>query len=518
MQSYLRSRKATIIREHYKEPDGLNRPEKFVPPPLNTDVRFSKTLPLHQCSKNGLCKLKSHSYEIKKNFEEEIIIPPLNTDIRFSTALPLHDTFGYEYNPHDHEHAADEHSHDKHIHEHTHENFSWAIPTSHDSSLDLIKKTLMHHVQKQHACGSCWAMCLAAVISDCLVISGAVGWAPNISSTYIMMCLPKNNTQNGCGGGHPGMAARILETKEMADTSCVDYSWCSGDSEICTSISSARHFDAEELTSKLNANIPTPCGCYYSDTQKYAYKINPGSEVFFINSDAPVDVFRATVKAHILDFGPTIGGFVVFSNFEQGIHTNPALNGGVYFDRANYDDFYDTGELTFRAEANFAARGLHAISIVGWGMAKNIKYDNDKVGDVPYWHCRNSWDTTWGHAEGYFKMAMYPFNKVAQFDTEVMTTAGGPVGSMILIRATEAPVKKTMAQISRGSLAKIRKSKPTAYYQSTPEDIRRINRENLPDSEHGVEHVNGTIIRVLGKNRWLWIIAGCIVIVIIFLS
>jgi hypothetical protein len=126
-------------------------------------------------------------------------------------------------------------------------------------------------------------------------------------------------------------------------------------------------------------------------------------------------------------------------------------------------------------------RGLHAVSIVGWGIAKNVQYDNDKYGDVPYWHCRNSWGSNWGYEGGYFKIAMYPFNKIAQFDKQVMTNVGGPVGSMILVRATERPKIIESKEIAKRFNADIKKTNPKTYYEAVAEKVRLINREGILD-------------------------------------
>jgi hypothetical protein len=533
MEDYLHSRTPLFIRENFEERDMLSQylenqapavlqesnglsamaggvhgvvvpaqrglvesfSEDIIIPPLNTDIRFSAHLPLHEPTQD---EAEGHSHThpyaiVKESFKEigmvdqegkYLIIPPLNTDIRFSKELPLLDPqaagmYG-NYDPLQHEHPGKKHPHELHTHEHVHENFSWAIPTQHDSPLDLVKKSLIHKVSTQHACGSCWAVSFADTMSDCFVVSGAVGWSPNISATYLMSCIPSGNLHNMCFGGNPAAIAPYLEREGVADTSCVDYSWCSGDSELCKSVSSARHFDAKTLASKLNDNIPKPCGCYYKGAKKYLYKIDSGSDVFFINSKAPIDVFRNTVKSHILDFGPVIGGYVVLKNFFTGNFTDPNFNGGVYLDRADYNG-YKGGNLRFSDRMTSEVAGLHAISIVGWGVAKNIQYDNDKVGDVPYWHCRNSWGEKWGNEGGYFKIAMYPFNKIAQFDKQVMTEIGGPVGSMILIRATERPKIVEMDQIAQMYRQNINKQLSDAYYMAGPQKVREINRRNILD-------------------------------------
>ena len=173
------------------------------------------------------------------------------------------------------------------------------------------------------------------------------------------------------------------------------------------------------------------------------------------------------------------------------------------------------GKLKFSDSMTSEAAGLHAISIVGWGVAKNIQYDNDKVGDVPYWHCRNSWGKKWGNAGGYFKMAMYPFNKIAQFDKQVMTEIGGPVGSMILIRATERPKQVDLQQISQKYQQNINKQRSNAYYMAGPQKVRELNRRKMLDIDvdGGGEFDPGDIfIGGGGSNMWIVILVVIIVI------
>lgn len=566
MEDYLHSRKPLVIRENFdegnegrndelsqylenqpptilQESSGLSKggivesfSEDIIIPPLNTDIRFSEHLPLHKPTWD---EAEGNSYThphtiVKESFEgisvvdqEYLIIPPLNTDVRFSKELPLLDPQSYrknfttgmygDYDPRQHEHPGKKHPHELHTHEHVHENFSWAVPTVYDSPLDLIKKSLIHKVSSQHACGSCWAVSFADTMSDCFVVSGAAGWSPNISATYIMSCIPSGNLHNMCSGGNPAAIAPYLEREGVADTSCVDYSWCSGDSKLCKSVSSARHFDAKALAARLNDNIPKPCGCYYKGVKKYLYKLDSGSDVFFINNKAPIDVFRNTVKSHILDFGPVIGGYVVLKNFFTGNFTDPNFNGGVYLDRADYNG-YRGGKLTFSDRMTREVAGLHAISIVGWGVAKNIQYDNDKVGDVPYWHCRNSWGEKWGNEGGYFKIAMYPFNKIAQFDKQVMTEIGGPVGSMILIRATERPKMVEMDQITQKYRDNINKQLPNTYYMADPQEVREINRRGILDidAKGGGKYDPGNIGGIGDLSNSLFVVLVVIVVMGVF--
>lgn len=385
----------------------------------------------------------------KENFSTPIIIPPLNTDIRFSDHLPkktikekFMSTTPLSLNK-------------PHI-------FSWTLINSDDTPETVEKKKLIRPVSAQFACGCCWALALADAISDCFVVSGAVNWSPNISATYLMAAVPVGELQNMCFGGNPAGVAKYLSQVELADSTCIDYSWCLNDQQLCRSVSSAHHFDAETLATKLNSNIPSPSGCFFGDVKKYVYTIDAKSKVCSLQDDN-CEAFRNTIKSHILQYGPVIGGFAVLQNFITGNFTNPKINQGIYFDRVNYE----SDELIFDDSQTDNVLGLHAVTIVGWGIADNIQFDTNSVGTVPFWICRNSWGTDWGNMKGCFKIAMYPFNKVSQFDKEVNTSMGGPIGSMILIRATQKPKVTTLKQIKQTYANNIKRLQPDQFYQKT---------------------------------------------------
>lgn len=388
----------------------------------------------------------------------DLVIPPLNTDIRFGDVLPQKTTttttsplvFGR---------GATETE--------WRENFSWAVP---DEQLDdddiLFKKTLIHPVFDQQGCGSCWAVAFATTMSDCLVVSGAVSWFPYVSTTFCMACYP----QSQCRGGQPAQLVLDVQNYGVADVTCIDYSWCENDS-ACNIRDSSRHFHVEDQSSK----IPN-CGCYFSN-DKYVYKVDPGTETFSIADNNPetIETYRQAVKNHIVNYGPIIGGYLVLKNFLSGSFTQD--NGGVYFDRADYDVAAADGSLRFsdNVKSSFNSQGLHAVSIVGWGMAKNIQYDNGRRGDVPYWHCRNSWGKEWGD-DGYFKLAMYPFNRTAQFDKTVIVNVKGynaRIGGVILFKATQPPEIRTMKDIQAKYKLKITKSEPNTFYNVDAEDVQQ---------------------------------------------
>jgi phospholipid N-methyltransferase len=74
---------------------------------------------------------------------------------------------------------------------------------------------------------------------------------------------------------------------------------------------------------------------------------------------------------------------------------------------------------------------------------------------------------------------MYPFNKVSQFDKQVMTDIGGPVGSMILIRATKRPTQVKLGQMDEKFLNQINRQKPDSFYKMNADEFRLKNRESL---------------------------------------
>ena len=472
---------------------------------LNTDISFSNKLPKHKptiLEARGISS--SHSLEYFSTFAEG--------GVR-GAAFGAGDFVGSTYNPDDHSHPAQHHSNKPHVHDTILEEFSWAIVTPTDSLVDKHKKKIIKtHPSSQHGCGSCWAISLADTMSDCLVVSGAVNWAPNISATYIMMCIDDKKIHNSCGGGNPASAAKYLEGVGVADTSCIDYSWCA-DNSMCSNVSSSNHFDAHNLITNLNNTIPRPLGCYFPNIDKFMYKLDRGSEAFFIDDNilqkniqektTTINTFRNTIKSHILDFGPVIGGFVVLKNFLSGEHTDPNINEGVYLDRIDYNE---KKILKFSDNMLFQNAGLHAISIVGWGIAKNIQYDTNKWGDVPYWHCRNSWGPSWGKQGGFFKCAMYPFNTYSQFDKQIMTPIGGSVGSIVFIRATQKPKIKKYDQIFSIYNNQIQtKLKPLSYYQG---DTVHVSDKN--------KHVYNKLLHKSYKD-YIFIIFAVFVFILILL-
>ncbi|QHR78460.1 hypothetical protein KM759_gp141 [Lymphocystis disease virus 4] len=351
------------------------------------------------------------------------------------------------------------------------EQFSWSL--KYDPNTDppdaLNKKYYIETIREQYMCGSCWATSLAQIISDCLVVGGAVtGRKPMISATYIMS---ENLAQKGCLGGNPAEAAKVIEQRGTFDQTCVDYSWCSEDSQ-CRHNSLA-HFNAQKTAKILNSKIPPFGKCYFGSIPKYLYKIDPKSQVLSMSHKSMdhmvqakrILTFRSTVQAHILKYGPVLGGFVVLANFMNGEHTNPRNDTkGIYFENVAYG--HNHIEHAYYKKHSFAVVGMHAVAVVGWGVERNVVYMGHKLDTIYYWHCRNTWGTKWGYQKGYFKIAAYPINKLSQFDTEV-SLPDDPftkIGSVLMIKATTPPRLINSKGMSIPELNKIKLSQPQTFY------------------------------------------------------
>lgn len=429
--------------------------------------------------------------------QPDLIIPPLNTDVRFGESLPFF--IGEEVdsvtNSYTHANeigvfnvrskaAAGSHEHDSsrlHVHDHEHENFSWTIASDHDDAHSLQKKLRMGPILDQQGCGSCWAFAVASTMADCLVVGEAVDYVPHISPTFCLACFP----QGQCNGGNPAELALTIEKYGVSDQSCLDYSWCDSN-EMCNIRDSSKHFSIDSR--KLNEMIPN-CGCMFRNN-KYVYYLDKGTDTFSITNDVPIEEFRKLVKYHILDFGPVIGGFAVLTNFQSGKFTK--TNEGVYFDRADYDNISTDGTIPFSdsVKSSINTAGLHAVSIVGWGLAKNVQYDNSKVGDVPFWYCRNSWGTKWGD-KGYFKIAMYPFNQTSQFDKVVAirlaNNATAQIGGLMFIRATKPPKVAEIKQIDDNYKRNIKLNNPDDFYDRDVVPGRGIIAEAVSNAEKNMK-------------------------------
>jgi Papain family cysteine protease len=372
----------------------------------------------------------------------EMVLPPLNTHINF-----LRYTQSYS----DQDHL------DLHIkysaigtEEALPEIYDWRFVYPKDDKQRKEQKKLIMPPDNQYLCGSCWAISSASVIGDAFVVAGLVDWRPQISTAWALTCYP----QGKCDGGSPALLLQeIARGDGIPSKHCLDYSFCAKN-EKCNG-QAAQHFQAQNLSSL----VPKECGCYYGGdkVKHYNYMINKDIKTLAVDQGATSsENIQSAVKKHILLHGPVLTGYFVMRNFSSGYFTK--INGGVYLERANYEP----GKSLAFSDSNASGanyKGSHAVAIIGWGVAKNIQYDTNKRGDVPYWYCRNSWGPKWGGDNGYFKMAMYPFNKVAQFGkiVDIVDSQGQRhrCGGIITFTVSKPPEEKIFKTLSQPILQRL---------------------------------------------------------------
>jgi hypothetical protein len=406
-----------------------------------------------------------------------MVIPPLNTDIQFSI-LPK-----FKLSEHAGLSAIDITQ--------IPETFDWRHAYSSDTEEITKKKRLISTPGNQALCGSCWAISGAGIIGDNFVVSGVVDWKPDLSTTWCLACYP----QSQCEGGNPALLFSDISQGGIVSNHCIDYSWCL-ENEQCNG-SSLKHFDQKVSLSSL---VPT-CGCYFGDTEHYLYKIDKNPKSISIGvGGVDKDNIISTVKKQIYTKGPVMGGFLVFKNFMSGEFTKS--NGGVYLERG----VYGNEPLKFSDDMLEEYNGSHAIAVIGWGIAKNILVDNGgKRDDVPYWYCRNSWTTDWGDG-GYFKMAMFPFNKISQFESIVTISSNGQRlsgGGMVFPTASNKPEKKNIKQVE--NIVKNQKRlQDDAFYQQDPKNIPKTNF--LEDTSKTKKTIIYVFISIIILIFLIWII------------
>ena len=282
-------------------------------------------------------------------------------------------------------------------------------------TIDKNDTEMMKHLKNnsirpvnQGLCGSCYAVAIATTISDNFLFAMKLDRNPSLSPMYILSCLPDNAK---CGGANPTLVLDDIIEKGGIPTNCSqDYYKICTNSQYCNG-KGEKHLDkptdkkesSKTPEEQMEEMIPT-CGYCAGDIPKM-YKIK--NKTLFSDKSTKNSDYVKILKNHIMNYGAAIGAFIVYANFVHADRTEDkyklfSSTKGIYINRVNYvkdPKVNPTDEL-----------GGHAISIVGWGVEKDVTAIIDGVTyiypKVEYWVCRNSWTANWGE-NGYFKYALY---------------------------------------------------------------------------------------------------------------
>jgi cathepsin B len=222
------------------------------------------------------------------------------------------------------------------------------VPDSFDARDNWpVCKDVIGFIRDQSACGSCWAVSSAEVMTDRTCIKSNGTAKVYISDEDILSCCPTCGF--GCGGGWPIQAFKFWNNPGVVSGGPY------GSKDGCRPYSIAP--DAHSAATPKCVRQ-----CQQGYPVAYPQDEHRGSTYFSIQGGA------AGMQQEILKNGPIVACFNV------------------------YEDFYHyTSGVYHHVSGSFL--GGHAVKVVGWGIEKN----------VPYWLVANSWNVTWGQ-QGYFKI------------------------------------------------------------------------------------------------------------------
>jgi cathepsin B len=286
--------------------------------------------------------------------------------------------------------------------------FSWRNLDNASAVLNRkVEKSLILPPGSQYACGSCWVWSTSQMLSDRYAILGN-RMNPNLSPTYLLSCV---GMDQNCSGGFPSDAGHFLEKQGIPSAVCWDYSWCSG-SEECKD--AAKGVSMTQLNKLLPECSTDQCQhncdggqCRTGGTVEF-FKAKPGTTRALID--------QRSIALDVYHHGPVATVMRIYGDFlagSMGKDLYPKADGwaktkGIYV-HITGKDVYGYGDMQCLGANEASSKcflGNHAVSIVGFGIEKNVAVfpDQDPI-DLKYWIIRNSWGQQWHNDGGYFKLA-----------------------------------------------------------------------------------------------------------------
>ena len=232
------------------------------------------------------------------------------------------------------------------------------LPENFDLRQQWPQCEALREVSDQSACGSCWAMGAASVMSDRICIASRGQLQTRISAEYLNSCCWFCG--QGCGGGEPGAAFEFWKTNGIPSGGLY------GDKSTCQPyrFPPCGHHTNGKYAKCQEADLATP-QCQNTCQQGYPLTLN--QDKWFAKS------------AYIIP------------QDEKSIMTEIYKHGSVETCYNFYEDllYYKSGVYHYTQGGDL---GGHCVKMIGWGVENGVKY----------WLLVNSWNEEWGE-KGTFK-------------------------------------------------------------------------------------------------------------------
>nr|CAH7726466.1 unnamed protein product [Callosobruchus chinensis] len=241
-----------------------------------------------------------------------------------------------------------------------HEDNGEDLPEEFDARKQWSKCESIKEIRDQSACGSCWAVSSASVMSDRVCIHSDQKNQLRISAADLLECCRACGF--GCGGGYTDAAFDYWKYNGIVSGG--EYNSTEG----CKPYPLPRcdhHIDGSSNPCKAIYDTPQ-CKreCDKDSDLKYNEDKHNGRKAYKVSGD------ERQIQLELIKNGPVVASFFVhadFVNYKSGVYMSDGVSKTL---------------------------GGHAVRIIGYGVEN---------GTYPYWLVTNSWNEHWGD-KGLFKI------------------------------------------------------------------------------------------------------------------